>query len=92
MTKLVEYQNDINDVIEENDISVREAIHKYGTDLLELMFVFAEADGRMKRERARVLIQEAEMYILRQLRNCTMKFLKEETAWILRDWQSTEAT
>ena len=50
VTKLVEYQNDINDVIEENDISVREAIHKYGTDLLELMFVFAEADGRMKRE------------------------------------------
>lgn len=52
VTKLVEYQNDINDVIEENDISVREAIHKYGTDLLELMFVFAEADGRMKREYA----------------------------------------
>lgn len=50
VTKLVEYQNDINDVIEENDISVREAIHKYGTDLLELMFVFAEADRRMKRE------------------------------------------
>lgn len=50
VTKLVEYQNDINDLIEENDISVREAIHKYGTDLLELMFVFAEADGRMKRE------------------------------------------
>ena len=50
VTKLVEYQNDINDVIEENDISVREAIHKYGTDLLELMFVFAEADGRMKSE------------------------------------------
>ena len=50
VTKLVEYQNDINDVIEENDISVREAIHKYGTDLLELMFVFVEADGRMKRE------------------------------------------
>lgn len=50
VTKLVEYQNDINDVIEENDISVREAIHKYETDLLELMFVFAEADGRMKRE------------------------------------------
>ena len=50
VTKLVEYQNDINDAIEENDISVREAIHKYGTDLLELMFVFAEADGRMKRE------------------------------------------
>lgn len=50
VTKLVEYKNDINDVIEENDISVREAIHKYGTDLLELMFVFAEADGRMKRE------------------------------------------
>lgn len=50
VTKLVEYQNDINDIIEENDISVREAIHKYGTDLLELMFVFAEADGRMKRE------------------------------------------
>ena len=50
VTKLVEYQTDINDVIEENDISVREAIHKYGTDLLELMFVFAEADGRMKRE------------------------------------------
>ena len=50
VTKLVEYQNDINDVIEENDISVREAIHKYGTDLLELMLVFAEADGRMKRE------------------------------------------
>lgn len=50
VTKLVEYQNDINDVIEENDISVREAIHKFGTDLLELMFVFAEADGRMKRE------------------------------------------
>lgn len=50
VTKLVGYQNDINDVIEENDISVREAIHKYGTDLLELMFVFAEADGRMKRE------------------------------------------
>lgn len=50
VTKLVEYQNDINDVIEENDISVREAIHKYGTNLLELMFVFAEADGRMKRE------------------------------------------
>lgn len=50
VTKLVEYQNDINDVIEENDISVREAIYKYGTDLLELMFVFAEADGRMKRE------------------------------------------
>ena len=50
VTKLVEYQNDINDVIEKNDISVREAIHKYGTDLLELMFVFAEADGRMKRE------------------------------------------
>lgn len=50
VTKLVEYQNDINDVIEENDISVREAIHKYGTDLLELMFIFAEADGRMKRE------------------------------------------
>ena len=45
VTKLVEYQTDINDVIEENDISVREAIHKYGTDLLELMFVFAEADG-----------------------------------------------
>ena len=50
VTKLVEYLNDINDVIEENDISVREAIHKYGTDLLELMFVFVEADGRMKRE------------------------------------------
>lgn len=48
--KLIEHQNDINDVIEENDISVREAINRYGTELLELMFEFAEADGRMKRD------------------------------------------
>ena len=50
VVKLIEHQNDINDVIEENDISVREAINRYGTELLELMFEFAEADGRMKRD------------------------------------------
>ena len=61
------------------------------TDLLELMFVFAEADGRMKREYTGFNSRGRNVH-LKTIKKLYDEILERGDCVDLRDWQSTEAT